>query len=528
MIPVCYYDVILAWRCIKENERHNGLKALYNKYVLKGVGDPMKFSDFFSPALFPYCKPQVAKLYAANDAKITYDLFKWQLPFIMKNHDKCKKRKLESIADLIWGVEFPLIGICQMMHRRGIYLEQSVADMLKRKYIPESEKEHNKLREMVQELIDDPKYSTTVKCPFRSSSEFNPNSTPHVKWLCYDLLKLDGGKKGGTGKEILGTFNLPITKQILKCRSLVTLIGTFVEKLPNSTSDDSRIHCQFKQIGADCVTGDTIIPTKDGYRLIKDICEPAEADVGKLVKIDPVQIYNRYGDLEDATHVITYKGYKTLKITTAHGFTIEGTYNHPIIARQDSDSCDFVELSNLHIGDWVKLPAIFYDGVPDSVDPEEQMDLTSLWRRSGREFDIDYICSLRNDQLLYYVFGILQSNKSPMSIFFMFEDVATFIHKYLASFGIFTELIRHYDDAFELRLDTPSTDFILQYEDGIVNISGVDKLEYLEDPIISIEESVNDVYDLHVPGTHSFCSNGMISHNTGRMSSSEPRYWAVA
>lgn len=144
-----------------------------------------------------------------------------------------------------------MIAICQRMHRRGIYLEQSAADMLKGKYLPQCDEEHRKLRQMVQELIDDPKYSAFAKPPFSSSNEFNPNSVSHVKWLCYDLLKLDGGKKGGTGKEILGTFNLPVTNQILKCRSLVTLIGTFVEKLPNSTSGDSRIHCQFKQMGAD-------------------------------------------------------------------------------------------------------------------------------------------------------------------------------------------------------------------------------------------------------------------------------------
>ena len=68
-----YYDVLLAWRCLKEDERDNSLKGLYNKYVLKGKGDPKKFTDFFSPALFPYCKPKVARLYAANDARITYD-----------------------------------------------------------------------------------------------------------------------------------------------------------------------------------------------------------------------------------------------------------------------------------------------------------------------------------------------------------------------------------------------------------------------------------------------------------------------
>ena len=74
-VPRCYYDVIIGWRVIREGEQHYDLKGLYNRHVLRGEGDPKKFSDFFSPQLFPYCKPQIAKLYAANDAKITFDEF---------------------------------------------------------------------------------------------------------------------------------------------------------------------------------------------------------------------------------------------------------------------------------------------------------------------------------------------------------------------------------------------------------------------------------------------------------------------
>lgn len=275
-IKNCYFDVILAWRCLKENEKSNQLKILYNKYVLKGVGDPKKFSDFFSPALFPYCKPEVAKLYAANDAKITYELFKWELPFLMKDHPKCKKNKLEAIADLVWGVEFPLIGVCQKMHRQGIYLEKSVADMLNRKYVPVAEQELAKLRGMVQVILDDPKYSSKVKRPFSSGADFNPDSTTHVAYLCYDLMKLDSGKAGrSTGKEVLGTFNHPVMKQILKCRSYKVLISTFVEKLPNAVAPDNRIHCRFNSIGADtgrmCIAEGTKITVLNGYKNIEDI-----------------------------------------------------------------------------------------------------------------------------------------------------------------------------------------------------------------------------------------------------------------
>lgn len=253
LCDVCYYDVILAWRCLKENEKDNALKVLYNKYVLRGKGDPMKFSDFFTPQMFPYCKPEVAKLYAANDAKITYELFKWQLPYATKGHPKCEKANLDKLADLIWQVEMPLIKVCQHLHRTGMYVDKDVARKLMIRYKDRYNKELEKLAELVDAELEK---STTIpafgKKAFITGKEFNPNSNPHVKYLLYVVMALD--KPDGTdstGKDVLNEINLPITNQILKVRSLDTLISTFVDKLPKSTTPDSRIHAEFKQLGAD-------------------------------------------------------------------------------------------------------------------------------------------------------------------------------------------------------------------------------------------------------------------------------------
>lgn len=251
MIPSVFYDVITAWRCVKEDEKDNALKVLYAKYPMHGNVDPMKFRDFFPPDMFPYCKPEVAALYAAHDAKITYELFLWQLPYLQKDNPKCQKKHLEAVSDLVFGLEFPIIEVCQNLHRRGMYLEQTAAEMLQKKYYPEQEAADEKLRQMVQQVLDDPQYSTKVRCPFRSASEFLPNSDQHVAWLCYDLMGLGDGKDRSTKKEILKTFNMKITDQILECRSLRTLISTFIEKLPKSVASDSRIHCTFNAIGAD-------------------------------------------------------------------------------------------------------------------------------------------------------------------------------------------------------------------------------------------------------------------------------------
>lgn len=249
----CYYDVILAWRCMKENEPKNDLKSLYNKYVLKGKGDPMKFSDFFTPSLFPFCKPSVASLYAANDAKITYELFKWQLPYCTEDNPKCKRAHLEAVSRLIWGVEFPLIKVCQKMHRTGMYLDMDVAKVIQKRYKTKRENEVEKLQSMVQEIIDNSSVPTSFNSrpPFLRGKDFNPNSPPHVKYLLYTLMGIPKGKSESTDKNFLNELNLPVTNQILKVRSLNVLINTFVDKMPNAVAPDGRIHAQFKQIGAD-------------------------------------------------------------------------------------------------------------------------------------------------------------------------------------------------------------------------------------------------------------------------------------
>lgn len=249
LAEVTYYDVILAWRCLKENEKDNSLKGLYNKYPLKGTGDPMKFRDFFSPKLFPYCKPDVAKLYAANDAKITFELFQWQLPYLTKSNPKCQKAHLEKIADLVWNVEFPMIKVCANLHRRGVYLEDHIADVLHERYTSGQKIAETELAELVQKLIDEKDFATNMKRPFKTGRDFNPNSPPQVKYLLETLLGQPPGN--GTGKEVLNAINQPVTNKILEVRGFVKLLSTYVDKLPGAVGKDQRIHATFKTAGAD-------------------------------------------------------------------------------------------------------------------------------------------------------------------------------------------------------------------------------------------------------------------------------------
>lgn len=257
-IDACYYDVILAWRCIKEDEPDNRLKTLYAKYVrgLDPTNLPHSFSDFFSVTQFPYCKPEIAKLYAANDARITYDLFVWQLPYVTKTNSLCKKYHLEKIADIVWGIEIPMIRPCSLMNRVGMYLDDDIIEPLQIRYHALYQQEEDKLRAMVQKLIDEKDIPNNPKRPFKTAKDFGPKSTPHVQYLCYDLLKLpiptSGKNKGkkATGKDVLADAPNPEIKQLMKVRSLATNISTFVDKMPAAIGPDHRIHSRFNSIGA--------------------------------------------------------------------------------------------------------------------------------------------------------------------------------------------------------------------------------------------------------------------------------------
>lgn len=248
MISICYYDVILAWRCLKEDEVNKALKPLYCKYVLKGEVDAKKFSDFFSPKIFPYCNPEVAKLYAANDAKITYEFFLWQLPYVTKSHPKCQKNHLEKIADLIWNIEIPMIEVCALMHRTGVYFDKGIRDILKVKYDKKYQTEMNKLSELIQDIINKSDSITISKSPFKNGQSFNEGSPTHVKYLLNKFLNC---QVSSGDKQTLVELNLPVTKQILKVRAISKLLNTFIDKLPNNVAKDGRIHATFKSIGAD-------------------------------------------------------------------------------------------------------------------------------------------------------------------------------------------------------------------------------------------------------------------------------------
>ena len=168
-----------------------------------------------------------ATAYAAADAEV-----------ITRLVGPLRKRLEENeLVKLYEEVELPLIEVLAWMERRGVLLDVEVL----REQAKELEVMLEKLREELYEL---------------AGTRFNPNSTPQVREVLYERLKLPVIAKTKTGpstdayvlRELSRMHEFPA--KLLAYRELEKLRNTYVEKLPQYVNPKTgRIHTSFNQTG---------------------------------------------------------------------------------------------------------------------------------------------------------------------------------------------------------------------------------------------------------------------------------------
>lgn len=253
----CYWDAYLAARLLNENEGrgNNGLKKLHNKYVLDGKGDAFKFDDLFSGITFNLIPINTGYIYAAHDAEITYELYKFQEPYLSIDNQKCIDCDLQGVAFVFNNIEMPCISVVADMENIGVAFDFDYAESLKTKY-------HSLLEEKksaVYAIID--KYASSIELykvknsNSKLSDPINIDSPQQLAILLYDILQVpevDKKSPRGTGEDILLAINTDLTRAILEYRGITKLVNTYIDKLPNCVNkNDGRIHCRFNQYGAD-------------------------------------------------------------------------------------------------------------------------------------------------------------------------------------------------------------------------------------------------------------------------------------
>lgn len=248
-----YWDTLLAAKLLNENESSYGLKYLYKKYINPEAAE-YKFETLFEDIQFNLVPVKSGYIYAARDAEMTYELYKYQSKYLTL-------KRLPKIYRLYTEIELPLIKGVASMEDAGVKLDFEFAKTLQEKY----EKELNEVEIKFLQALD--KYKEEIK-EYRQgfktgkdcklSDPINISSPTQMAILLYDILKLKSPDKKaprGTGEAIITVLvnQIPELQLLLKYRELKKLLTTYITKMPEVVGRDGKIHCNFNQMGT--VTG---------------------------------------------------------------------------------------------------------------------------------------------------------------------------------------------------------------------------------------------------------------------------------
>ena len=292
-----------------------------------------------------------------------------------------------------------------------------------------------------------------------------------------------------------------------------------------------------------CVNPNTKVLTPTGIKEIKDFDSDTKEKEYLPISED---IYGIGREFHKADGFFNNGIVETRKISTSYGFTLESSLNHPILTKDG-----WKKTGELEVGDKV---AIDYGmEVWGNIDPLADFEGT------GTEINGLSISGGMTEQLAHFLgWGIAQGNFA--SAFHNSDDLGKFLNllKHLGMRKFFpnnqvipswlwngkrewaVSFIKGYivgaglrDDQKRIVLRSPSKELLREMQLlltnlGVVACLGGDGLvlngfnpgeplknqDYYWDTIKTLEQSECQTFDFTIPETHSFWSNGFISHNT--------------
>ena len=259
----CYWDTMIAANLLNENEPH-GLKPLHDKYCGDGTG-VYSITNLFEGIVFTHVPIKLGYLYAARDAKMTYELYLYQSKWLSPNPPEGHE-DLKSCYDVMMNIEMPLVPVILDAELRGIKLDLDTANKLKEEYtkkLTDCKDRFNKIIDPIKDLIlQFIRSNTTISSKPKLEWPVNFDSPLQISELLFKVLKVDDSNGTSTGvKElnlILSKTKNETVKQLietlLEYRKVQKLLTTYIEKLPNEVNPKTgKIHCNFNQYGT--VTG---------------------------------------------------------------------------------------------------------------------------------------------------------------------------------------------------------------------------------------------------------------------------------
>lgn len=252
----CTWDCYLAARLMNENEPSNALKKLHSKYVLNGE-DEFTFEELFNGLTFDKIPVNVAYIYAAHDAIITYELYEFQKKYLYyePNCSNDDRNGMNGVSWVFFNIEMPCIKVVCDMEDNGVLFDMNYAHELSKKYNKAMQEKSDKFYSLCENYKTEIENFRLNNPNAKIDNPINIASPTQIAILLYDILKIeppDAKSPRGTGEAILQKIDNPIAKAILDYREMSKLVSTYIDKLPNCVNPkDGRIHCSFNQYGAD-------------------------------------------------------------------------------------------------------------------------------------------------------------------------------------------------------------------------------------------------------------------------------------
>ena len=249
-----HWDSYIAAHLLNENEP-KGLKALHSKYCGDGSKDKMDYDSLFSGIPFTHIPIKTGYLYAAKDALVTYELFKYQEQFLGEDGKYTKQKGLERLSMLFRDIEMPLVPVLTDMQETGVHVNVDYAKEIAVEYtenLAKREQDFHNLCEMYSDKIKKYRYKNPGN---KLGNPISVTSPKQLAELVYDVLEIKSPDKyspRSTKEEILEQIDTPITKAILAHRKIAKLLSTYIIKIPNSlNAKTGKIHANFNQVGTD-------------------------------------------------------------------------------------------------------------------------------------------------------------------------------------------------------------------------------------------------------------------------------------
>jgi DNA polymerase I len=221
------FDTMIASYLLDPGSREHGLDALALKFLDHKT---ISYSDLCGKGKneIPFAEVPLEKCrdYACEDADIALQLADFFAPRLRELH----------LDELFRTIEMPLIGVLAEMEWSGIRIDEEYFQRLHVRL-------NGELRALEQQIYE------------AAGTTFNINSTPQLREILFDRLKLPVSKKTKTGASTDVTVladlaaeghQLPIL--LMEYRQLDKLQSTYVDALPRMVHPETgRLHTSFNQ-----------------------------------------------------------------------------------------------------------------------------------------------------------------------------------------------------------------------------------------------------------------------------------------